>query len=172
MKGRVLPVHAMKSYRGFGGTAPPILNLGTRCDDCSTSRPGRFISGREPWCPLNRRPGWPHSLSGPFEKQKKFFAHAGNRSLNPPGRSPLTATITNVGRITVFAEYKLNDWDKCHFRKERSESMNNNRKGLRIRIAENNLTSCNDSCTLSAFHYSVARPRVAVNLLKPSGNFT
>jgi hypothetical protein len=34
--------HAMKTHWGSGGIAPRILDLGTRWDEWSDSRPGRF----------------------------------------------------------------------------------------------------------------------------------
>jgi hypothetical protein len=31
LTGKVVPLHAMEAHMGSGGTAPLILNLGTRC---------------------------------------------------------------------------------------------------------------------------------------------
>jgi hypothetical protein len=70
-KRKVVPVYAVKAYRGSGGVAPPILNLGTRWRWVVNSTP-------RPLCLRERTPGthwlgyWvgPGAGLGVFEKRK------------------------------------------------------------------------------------------------------
>jgi hypothetical protein len=68
----VVFVHAMKLLKGRRGTAPFILNIGTGWIPSSAD-----VRGRIPWkalvCPLNRRLGGPHRLSGRFGEAKIIF---------------------------------------------------------------------------------------------------
>ena len=57
VKGKVVPIHAIKAYGGSRRIAPLILNLGTRCE-CLTSRLCHITPVKEPLCPLNRRLVW------------------------------------------------------------------------------------------------------------------
>ena len=53
----------------------------------STSRPSRFISGKEPRCPLNRRLSESHSRSGNLQRRKKkTVPAAGIRSPDRPAQ--------------------------------------------------------------------------------------
>jgi hypothetical protein len=44
VKGKVIPVHAMKAYRRSRGIAPRILNLGTRWTSVLSFRPQSLYS--------------------------------------------------------------------------------------------------------------------------------
>ena len=60
----VIPIYAVKAYRGSGGIAQLILNLGTRWMLVISSSPQLLLTkGRIPWYPLDRilrRPqNWP-----------------------------------------------------------------------------------------------------------------
>jgi hypothetical protein len=70
LKGKVLPVHGMKAYRGNGGIVPLILNLGTQCRWVVSFMMLRLYTwGNSPRHPLNRRLGRPHSQSGQLEEE-------------------------------------------------------------------------------------------------------
>ena len=68
--------HAMKAYRGNGCTAPPILNLNTRCE-WTTSCPGHCSPGNELQYRLNDRLGGPHSRYGRFGEEINISLLAG-----------------------------------------------------------------------------------------------
>jgi hypothetical protein len=63
--------NAMKTYWGSGGTAPRILDLGTRWRwvVSFTTRP-LYPQGKTPWYPFNRRLGGPRSRSGRGGEEK------------------------------------------------------------------------------------------------------
>jgi len=52
---KALPVQAVKACSSSRAIAPLILNLGASRGEWLTSRPGRFIPGKEPRYPLNKR---------------------------------------------------------------------------------------------------------------------
>jgi hypothetical protein len=54
-KGDVVPVHAMKEYRGSRGTAPLILNPTMDGDEWPISRPGRFTPGKRTSIPFEQK---------------------------------------------------------------------------------------------------------------------
>jgi len=62
--GKVVPVHAMKAYRGRRGIALLILNLLLDGDEWLTSHLGHFTPRKEPQYPLNIRLGGTWSRSG------------------------------------------------------------------------------------------------------------
>ena len=65
----ILPVYALKAYRGSRSITPPILILAIR-GEWLTSRPGRFTAAKVPRYSLNRRSGGPQSRSRPFGEEK------------------------------------------------------------------------------------------------------
>jgi hypothetical protein len=73
--GKFAPVHAMKTYRGNGGTAPLIHILVTKWGEWSTSDPERFSPRTEPCYPLNRRLGGPQRRSAHSGEQKLYCPH-------------------------------------------------------------------------------------------------
>jgi hypothetical protein len=71
-KGKVVPVHSMKVYTGSIGTAPLILNLGTKWRCVVNIKFRRVIPGKEPRYPLKRGLGGPQSWSGRFEEEENL----------------------------------------------------------------------------------------------------
>jgi hypothetical protein len=65
-----VPVHTMKAY---GGSTDIALD---GCE-CSTSRPGRFIPGKEHQYPLNRMLSGSQSRHEGFEEEKNLLALSG-----------------------------------------------------------------------------------------------
>jgi hypothetical protein len=63
-KGKAVPVHFMKAYTVSRGTAPLILNLGTKWRCVVNIKFRRVIPGKEPRYPLKRGLGGPQSRSG------------------------------------------------------------------------------------------------------------
>jgi hypothetical protein len=63
--------HAMKVFRGSGGIAPLILDLGSRWRwrVSFTPRP-LYPQGKSPWYPLDRRLGGPQNRSGSGGEEK------------------------------------------------------------------------------------------------------
>jgi len=55
--------------------------------DWSTSRPGRFTSGKKSRYPLNKRLHWPHSRPGSYREEK--YLPAGIRNKDHPANSKL-----------------------------------------------------------------------------------
>jgi hypothetical protein len=86
LKGKVVPVHAMKAYGWSRGIAPLILNLGTRWRCVVNFTPRSLYPGKEPRYPLNKRQGGPQCLSGGFlDKRKTTFPY---QYSNPGSSSP------------------------------------------------------------------------------------
>ena len=83
-KGKVVPVHSIKAYRGRRGIAPLILNIGTKWKS-STSRPGRFTTGKQPQYSLNRTLDGHQRPFGLLEKRKVSLPC---RDTNPGQSSP------------------------------------------------------------------------------------
>jgi hypothetical protein len=81
--------HAMKAYSGSGGTAPHILDLGTRWRWVVSFMPWLLYSqGKCPWYPLDRRLGGPQSHSGHSGREKNSQPPTGDQTLEPPSSSP------------------------------------------------------------------------------------
>jgi len=65
-KGKVFPVYATKECRVKNELhLHPFLTWAQDVDELS-SRPGFFVTGKEPRCPLSRRLGGPQSRTGLF----------------------------------------------------------------------------------------------------------
>jgi hypothetical protein len=64
VKGKVVPFHAVKVYRGCTCIAPLNRNLGIRWKEWSNSHPGYFTPRKETQYPLNRWLGGPQSQCG------------------------------------------------------------------------------------------------------------
>jgi hypothetical protein len=76
----------MKAYWGSGGTAPCILELGTRWRwMVSFTRRPPYPQGKSPWYQLDRRLGGLQNRSGCGDE--KFPAPAGTRNPGHPARS-------------------------------------------------------------------------------------
>ena len=73
IKGRVIPVQAMKAFRVSGGVSPLILNLGTRWKSVVNFMPSLFFPGKEPRCALSRRLDGPRAILDFLEKRKISF---------------------------------------------------------------------------------------------------
>jgi len=86
----------MKTYWG-GGTAPRILNLGSRkrSVDSFTSRP-LYPQRKKPWYPLYRRLGGPQSLSGHGDEGKNSQPLS---AVEPP--SPEFRQNENIPKKTI-----------------------------------------------------------------------
>ena len=68
-KGNVIPLHAMKTYRGSGDIAPRILSLEWSISLCAC-----IVPRKGPHDTLNRRLGWPQRLSGIFGQEKNLLS--------------------------------------------------------------------------------------------------
>ena len=80
IKGKVVPVHAMKVHRGRRGTAPLILNL---CAHVKCTSQSLSHGGKNPCYPWNRSASDSKSWSGCFCKRDKSLAHARNSTIQP-----------------------------------------------------------------------------------------
>jgi hypothetical protein len=98
-KGKFIPVfffstehHAMKAYWGSGDIAAHILDLSTRWRwvVSSTPRP-LYTQGKNPWYPLDRRPGGHQSRSGYVGEEKISQPLSG---LEPPIIRPVAQSYT------------------------------------------------------------------------------
>jgi hypothetical protein len=83
---------------GSRGIAPLILNLDTRWRWVFSFTPQPLTHWKEQQCPLNRRLGGPHSLSGRFEQ----------KSLSPP-----TGIRTRDLSVRTQSLYRLSYRDSC-----------------------------------------------------------
>ena len=64
-KCRIVPVHALKSYKKSRVVASAILNLGPWCNLSGwCHNPRCFTQGKQPMVQLSRRLGGPQSLTG------------------------------------------------------------------------------------------------------------
>jgi hypothetical protein len=63
-KGKVIPGHVVKAYRGSRVTTAFILNLRTRWGSAVIFTPLSFYTRERTRYPVNRRPNWLQSLSG------------------------------------------------------------------------------------------------------------
>jgi hypothetical protein len=73
IKGKVVPVYAMKAHRGRRGTAALILNL---CAYVNFTSQLLFHRGKNPRYPWNRSVSDSKSWPGCFWKRGKCLAHA------------------------------------------------------------------------------------------------
>jgi hypothetical protein len=65
-KGKVVPVQASKAYTIVKIQLQAFLTSALYGTEWSTSHPGHPTPGKQPRCPLNRRPGRPQSQSRYF----------------------------------------------------------------------------------------------------------
>jgi hypothetical protein len=71
-KGKVVPVHAMKAYRGSGGIAPFILNLSTRWEvNCQHHTPAPSPLEKESLVPFEEEAGWAPEPAWEFWRREK-----------------------------------------------------------------------------------------------------
>jgi hypothetical protein len=90
-KDKVFPVHAMKTYRGRRGTAPLVLNIGTRWRWVVNFMPRPHYPCKEPRYPLKgRRAG--HQTDGLGDMQNSLWLLPNSKPGQPspwPGRYPV-----------------------------------------------------------------------------------
>ena len=105
INGKVVPIYAMKAYRGSRGIAPLILNLGTRGRWVLTSHSDSFIPGKNSVTHWKR--GWwaPESVWTALEI-RKCLAPTGIRTPDRPALNQL-ATPTALSRLILQSSCKI-----------------------------------------------------------------
>ena len=76
-KGKGVSVHIVKTYRGSGGVAPPILNLGYRSRWLVSLTPGCLSSGKKFPVPIKYEAEWVPGLVSTSRRRHRYLVPAG-----------------------------------------------------------------------------------------------
>jgi len=101
----------MKAYWGSGGTAPIIIDLGTRWRWVVSSTPRLlYPQGKSPLCPLVRRlagprAGWDAVMKRKIPRPCRFS--------NPRSSSPQSSTVPLSYPVSLYSTYSLSLFKKC-----------------------------------------------------------
>jgi hypothetical protein len=99
LKGKVLPVHAMKSCKETRGKLHLFLTSALDWGLVVISRPGRLTLRKQALYPLNRRVGGRQSRSGRFWKREKISCHPVAIPTTDRPTSSLVTLPTEVSRL-------------------------------------------------------------------------
>jgi hypothetical protein len=88
-KASKVPVYTMKEYRRRAGRLHLFLTLLLDGAECSTSCPGYFAPGKEPWYSTNRRLKL-HQSVWMLRRRGKSLVPAGIQTLDHPPHSLIT----------------------------------------------------------------------------------
>ena len=86
-KRKTVPVYAVNAYRGSGGVASPILNLGTRWRWVVSFTPRPLCLRERTPAPIDWDAGWAPDPVWAFLRSEKFLTLPGNRTRSCPPRS-------------------------------------------------------------------------------------